>query len=70
MVTSREMASLSEVCERIAERSTFSRADVVGVVQSLIDLLPELLLDGKNDRLDSVSSAFMPRDRGKTDQKK
>lgn len=52
MVTSREMANLNEVCERIAERSTFSRADVVGVVQSLIDLLPELLLDGKNVRLD------------------
>ena len=52
VLTDREMADLEYVCERISERSTFSGADVVGVVQSFIELVPELLLSGKSVKMD------------------
>jgi predicted histone-like DNA-binding protein len=54
MLTNRRSADLRAICETISQRSTFNRADVVGVVQSLIELVPELLLDGYNVKLDGL----------------
>ena len=56
VLTGRETADLEYVCERISERSTFSGADVVGVVQSFIELVPELLMNGKNVKLDGFGT--------------
>tara|TARA_R110000868_G_scaffold410693_5_gene699835 strand:+ start:12443 stop:12829 length:387 start_codon:yes stop_codon:yes gene_type:complete len=52
VLTGREITDLNEVCSIIAKRSTFSGADVVGVVQSFIELVPELLMNGNSVRLD------------------
>ncbi|WP_421895904.1 HU family DNA-binding protein [Marinoscillum sp.] len=54
MVTNRQSADLRAVCEMISERSTLHAADVVGVVESLIDLVPELLLGGYSVKLDGL----------------
>ena len=56
VLTGREVADLEFICERIAERSTFSRGDVVGVVQSFIELVPELLMSGKNVKMDGFGT--------------
>jgi len=55
-ITDRGLSDLDEVCATIATRSTFSRADVVGVVQAFIDLVPELLLRGNNVKLDGFGT--------------
>lgn len=55
-LTDRELVDLNEVCERISERSTFSRADVGGVVYAFIELIPELLLAGNNVKLDGFGT--------------
>jgi predicted histone-like DNA-binding protein len=52
VLTERSTIDLRAVCDIISQRSTFSHADVVGVVHALIELVPELLMDGKNVKLD------------------
>jgi len=56
VLTDREPVNLEQLCNRITQRSTFTKPDVVGVIQSLIDLLPELLLDGKNIKIDGFGT--------------
>lgn len=55
-LTGRQAVDLNEVCVHIAQRSTFSRADVGGVVHAFIELLPELLLAGNNVKLDGFGT--------------
>ena len=54
VITDREVINLNQVCELIGKRSSMSRADVKGVVHALIDLIPELLLQGRSVRLDEL----------------
>lgn len=56
VVTGRRVANLREVCEDIASRSSLHQADVMAVVHSFIDLVPELLQDGKTVRLDGFGT--------------
>jgi len=56
VLTKRRTANLREVMELISERSAFSRADVIGVVESLIHLIPELLQGGNNVKLDGLGT--------------
>ena len=44
----RQKVDFKELCDKIAERSTLSRADTVAAVTALADLVPELLLNGKS----------------------
>lgn len=43
----RRKVSLYEVAEILSKRSSFSKADVMGTLHGLIDLIPELLLDNQ-----------------------
>ncbi len=42
----RQKMSINSLCELIAERSTFSGADVKGVVAAFTEMIPELLKKG------------------------
>lgn len=55
-LTGRHAIDLDEVCDRISQRSTINGADVVGVVRSFIELIPELLLNGHNVKLDGFGT--------------
>lgn len=44
------------VSKEIAARSTFTRADIAGVLESFSSLIPELLADGYNVKLDGLGS--------------
>lgn len=52
IITDRTTTDLRDLCKIISHRSSFNAADVVGVVQSLIELIPELLQDGNKVKLD------------------
>lgn len=50
-ICERQNINLIQLCERIALMSTFSRGDVFGVVESLLDIIPTYLNDGYNVKL-------------------
>ncbi|UXP33475.1 hypothetical protein N6H18_05850 [Reichenbachiella agarivorans] len=54
ILTNRKVSDLDDVCRMISKRSTFNEADVIGVIHSLIDLIPELVMDGRNVKLDGL----------------
>ncbi|MGQ8338736.1 HU family DNA-binding protein [Sunxiuqinia sp. A32] len=47
----RQKSTLNDVASKLAERSSLSRADVVGVLTGLADLVPELLLNNQTVEL-------------------
>lgn len=56
ILTGRETVDLKAICNSISKRSTFSTADVMGVVQSFIELVPEILLEGNNVKMDGFGT--------------
>lgn len=55
-ITEREKCNLDMITQDIADMSSFSRADAVGILQAFIDLIPEYLLDGKNVELGDLGT--------------
>jgi len=55
-LTGRSIADLNMICDLISERSTLHRADVKAVVESLIEVIPELIQQGYNPRLDEFGT--------------
>jgi len=53
-VSKRGKISFEDLCERIAKMTTFSEADVVGVLHSLVKLVPDLLKGGYTVDLDAL----------------
>lgn len=53
-LTGRSTANLRELCDYIAQTSSFSHADVTGVVHAFINLIPKYLADGRNVCLDGL----------------
>ncbi|MEP1096383.1 MAG: HU family DNA-binding protein [Cyclobacteriaceae bacterium] len=51
VLTDRETADLNMICQLISDRSTLHRADVKAVVESLIEVIPNLLSNGYNPKL-------------------
>ncbi len=56
VLTDRETADLNMICELISERSSLHRADVKAVVESLVDVIPDLISQGYNPRLDDFGT--------------
>lgn len=70
-LTNRRKVDLNEISDLITARSTFSRGDVIGVMRSLIDLIPDLLQDGRNVRLDGFGTfSLHASSKGKEDPQK
>ncbi|MEP1093478.1 MAG: HU family DNA-binding protein [Cyclobacteriaceae bacterium] len=55
-LTGRSIADLNMICDRISERSSLHRADVKAVVESLIEIITELIQKGYNPRLDEFGT--------------
>ena len=51
---SRRMKNLTDICKIISLRTTLSRTDVVGVIASFTELIPELLKEGYSVDLESL----------------
>ena len=56
MVTKRSLVDSRELANRISERSSFSQPDVLGMIESLIQIIPETLKNGENVRLDGFGT--------------
>ncbi len=56
ILTGRDTINLDAVCAEISKRSSLSKADVVGVVYSFIEVIPQFLLEGNNVRLDGFGT--------------
>lgn len=66
VLTDRSIADSRYVMEIISGRTSFSRGDVMGMIQCLVELIPELLKDGKNVRLDGLGTfSVHARSKGK-----
>lgn len=50
-LTERKSIDLRQLCENISDRSTFTTADVYGVVTILTQMIPDLLQEGNNVHL-------------------
>ncbi|MFT3740330.1 MAG: HU family DNA-binding protein [Breznakibacter sp.] len=55
-LTDSTLMDLRDVSQILAQRTTASEADIRLVVTGLMDLIPELLLDGKTVKLDHFGS--------------
>ena len=51
--TQRQKITLDQVSKRIASRSTLTEADTVAVLHSLLEIIPEYLLEGNTVFLDN-----------------
>ena len=56
VLTDRRVMDLRELSKRISDMSTVSRPDVMAVVYAFIDLIPGLLQDGYNIKLDGFGT--------------
>ena len=56
IVTKRKLVNSRSLAERISERSSFSTPDVIGMIESLIQIIPEMLKNGNNVRLDGLGT--------------
>lgn len=54
VITEREIIDIKQLCDVIGKRSSMSRADVMGVLHALIEIIPEQLLNGKSVKLDGM----------------
>ncbi len=59
MVTKRGLIDARGLAELISERTSFSTADVIGVIESLIHIVPEMLKNGNNVKLDGFGTFSM-----------
>jgi len=55
-VADREKENLRDIAERISDMSTFSRSDVVGVLEAFIQLIPDLLKDNRSVELGDLGT--------------
>jgi predicted histone-like DNA-binding protein len=55
-LTGSTQMNLREVSKIMSSRSTLSGADITGVISSLIDLIPELLMNGYTIKLDGLGT--------------
>lgn len=55
-VTKRRLIDVRELADLMSERSVYNRSTVVGMIESMIELIPELLQDGYNIRLDGFGT--------------
>jgi len=55
-LTGSQKINLRQVAEILNQRSTASEADIYLVLMGLVDLLPELLLDGNTVKIDEFGS--------------
>jgi len=56
VLTDRRTTDLRRLSKLISQRSTLHPADIVGVIQSMIELIPELLQDGYTVKLDGFGT--------------
>ncbi len=56
IVTKRETIDSREFAELISEGTTFSTADVLGVIETLVQMVPFYLQQGNNIRLDNFGT--------------
>lgn len=47
----RRKVTLDEIADKLSERSTLSRSDIIGTLVGLVDLIPDLLLDNQSVEL-------------------
>ncbi len=55
-VTNRTMIDSRGMAEEISKRTNFSTADVMGMIETLTQLVPAMLQQGKNIRLDDFGT--------------
>jgi predicted histone-like DNA-binding protein len=55
-LTRRQSIDVSEIAEMIARRSSFGRADIVGVITALTEITGELLLENKTVQLGDLGT--------------
>jgi len=55
-VAKREKEDLRGIAERISDMSTFSRSDVVGVLEAFTQLIPDLLKDNRSVELGDLGT--------------
>ncbi|MDE5423882.1 HU family DNA-binding protein [Ancylomarina sp. DW003] len=55
-VGNRKKEDLRDIAERISEMSTFSRSDVVGVLEAFTQLIPQLLKDNTSVELGDLGT--------------
>ncbi|MGL1886189.1 MAG: HU family DNA-binding protein [Reichenbachiella sp.] len=51
IVTNRGVVDARELANRISQRTSFSEPDVMGMIESFIQLVPDILQEGKNVKL-------------------
>ncbi|MFT7233949.1 MAG: putative histone-like DNA-binding protein [Cyclobacteriaceae bacterium] len=56
IVTKRKLVNSRTLAEVISERSSFSTPVVIGMIESLIQIIPEMLKKGNNVRLDGLGT--------------
>ncbi|WP_421871264.1 HU family DNA-binding protein [Marinoscillum sp.] len=56
VVTKRSLVDTRDLAEEISSRNSFSTADVIGIIESLIQMVPEKLQQGSNVRLDGFGT--------------
>jgi len=56
IITKRSLMNSRSLAEIISKRSSFSKPDVIGMIESLIQLIPEMLQDGYNVKLDGFGT--------------
>lgn len=55
-ITGSSQADLRDIANMLHKRSTASEADVFLIVKGLVDLIPELLADGRTVKLDELGT--------------
>lgn len=56
VLTGRRQVAIREVCKIIASSSSMTPGDVKGVLEGLIQLIPDLLMDGRTVKLDGFGT--------------
>ncbi len=56
VITNRSVIDLRDLCDRISEKSSLTSGDIMAVVESLIQDIPTLLMNGYNVKLDNFGT--------------
>lgn len=56
MVTGRSLMKTRGLAEEISRRTSFSKADVIGMIETLVQMVPELLQDGHSVQLEGFGT--------------
>ncbi|MDW3191562.1 MAG: HU family DNA-binding protein [Cytophagales bacterium] len=71
VLTGRKVADTRLICDHISAGSSLTRSDVLAVITALTDLIPELLEDGYNVKLEDLGTfSLHARSEGKEDPTK